>query len=171
MKRSRLLFTEPVIVSASHVLKETQMKRSLFLLVTAMVILVLSIGSIAQDQQVKGTIVAPPSTTQKGLHTPLYIFIPDGVRNDNSPPAPPASAETPGSIACIYGVTPPTSGCPKVGSPVATGGSKAIAVVDYGHNSTLQADFNVFNTQYGLPAQTLTFICDCASCPSSNGSG
>ena len=44
-------------------------------------------------------------------------------------------------------------------------------MVDYGHNSTLQSDFNAFNTQYGLPAQTLQFICDCGSCPSSNGTG
>jgi len=43
--------------------------------------------------------------------------------------------------------------------------------VDYGHNSTLQADFNKFNTQYGLPTQTIQFICDCGSCPSSDGSG
>ena len=68
-------------------------------------------------------------------------------------------------------MTTPTTGCPRSGSPVATGGSKAIAVVEYGHNSTLQADFNAFNTEYGLPAQTLQFICDCGSCPSNNGSG
>jgi subtilase family serine protease len=101
------------------------------------------------------------------VHTPLYVFIPD-VKPDNNPPP---SAETPGSIACIYGVMPPTSGCPKSGSPVSTGGSKAIAVVDYGHNSTLQADFDKFSAQYGLPTQTLQFICDCGSCPSNDGSG
>jgi kumamolisin len=150
------------------------MKRSLFLLMIVLAIVAVSISSFAQDQAstTKGTIVAPAST--KGLaglkvHTPLYIFAPEGnIKPDNSPPA---SAETPGSVACIYGVTPPTNGCPKSGSPVATGGARAIAVVDYGHNSTLQADFNTFNTQYGLPAQTLQFICDCSSCPSSDGTG
>lgn len=149
------------------------MKRSLVLVIAALVILVVSISAFAQsnDSEVKGTIVVPPSTHgMPGLkvRTPLYIFVPDGIRPDNNPPA---SAETPGSTACIYGVTPPTNGCPRSGSPVATGGAKAIAVVDYGHNSTLQADFNAFNTQYGLPAQTLQFICDCSSCPSSDGSG
>jgi kumamolisin len=147
------------------------MKRSLFLLMIALAIVAVSISSFAQDaDSTKGTIVAPRSTTGiPGLkvHTSLLIFQPD-VKADNSPPA---SAETPGSIACIYGVTAPTSGCPKSGSPVSTGGSKAIAVVDYGHNSTLQADFNTFNTQYGLPTQTLQFICDCSSCPSSDGTG
>ena len=142
-------------------------------MITVLVITVISISAFAQsdDVQVKGTIVAPPST--RGLpglkvHTPLYIFTPDGVKPDNNPPA---NAETPGSTACIYGVTPPTNGCPRSGSPVATGGAKAIAVVDYGHNSTLQSDFNTFNAQYGLPTQTLQFICDCSSCPSSNGTG
>jgi len=147
------------------------MKRSLLLLTTALAIVAVAISSFAQDPAMtKGTIVAPPST--RGLpglkvRTPLYIFVPD-VKPDNNPPG---SAETPSSLACIYGVTPPTNGCPRNGSVVATGGTKAIAVVDYGHNSTLQNDFNTFNTQYGLPAQTLQFICDCGSCPSSNGSG
>ena len=143
------------------------MKRGLFLLTVALAIALIAISGFAQN----GTIVAPEST--RGLpglkvHTPLYVYVPEGgIRPD----APPASAENPGSIACIYGVTPPTNGCPRSGSPVATGGSKAIAVVDYGHNSTLQADFNTFNAQYGLPTQTIQFVCDCSSCPSSNGTG
>ncbi len=146
------------------------MKKSLLLLLSALVITVMAVSGFAQvqDSTAKGTIVAPPSTLHKGLHTPLYIFRPEGVGDPNSPPA---NAETPGSIACIYNVTPLTPGCPQSGSPIATGGSNAIAVVDYGHNSTLQADFNTFNAYYGLPTQTLQFICDCNSCPSNNGTG
>lgn len=149
------------------------MKRSFWLVLAVMVILAMTISGFAQsqDSQVKSNIIAPPSTlgTVPGVKvkTPLFIVKSD-VNHLNSPPA---TAETPGSIACIYGVTTPTTGCPRSGSPVATGGSKAIAVVEYGHNSTLQADFNAFNTEYGLPAQTLQFICDCGSCPSNNGSG
>src|SRR5208283_1363991 len=146
------------------------MKRSLFLLMIALAIVAVSISGFAQsdNSQVKGTIVVPPST--RGLapgmpRTPLYVI------HTDTPNSPPPGAENPGSIACVYGVTPPTNGCPLSGAPVATGGSKAIAVVDYGHNSTLQSDFNTFNTQYGLPAQTLQFICSCSSCPSSDGSG
>lgn len=141
------------------------------LLLVALAVVAVAISSFAQDSATtKGTIVAPAST--RGIpgvkvRTPLYIFIPD-VKPDNNPPG---SAENPGSLACIYGVTSPTNGCPRSGSPVATGGARAIAVVDYGHNSTLQADFNAFNAQYGLPAQTLQIICDCGSCPSSNGTG
>ena len=149
------------------------MKRSLLLVITALVIMVVSIGAFAQsnEAQVKGTIIAPPITRDLPslkVHPPLYIFVPEG---GIKPDAPPANAENPGSIACIYGVTPPTSGCPRSGSPVATGGSKAIAVVEYGHNTNTQPDFNAFNTQYGLPAQTLQFICDCGSCPDNTGSG
>ncbi|HTV65091.1 MAG TPA: S53 family peptidase [Bryocella sp.] len=148
------------------------MKKGLLLAVTALVILTLAAAAFAQDESspVKGKIIAPPSTRgipQVKVRTPLYIFQPDNF----TPNTPPASAETPGSIACIYGVTPPTNGCPRQGSPVATGGAKAIAVVDYGHNSTLQADFNTFNAQFGLPTQTLTFICDCDSCPVNDGTG
>ena len=121
------------------------MKKGLFLVLTVLVITVLSISGFAQaqDSTAKGTIVAPPSS--RGLpglnvRTPLYIFKPDVVEPANSYPG---NAETAGSIACIYGVTPPTSGCPKNGSPLATGGTKAIALVDYGHNSTLHADFDL----------------------------
>jgi subtilase family serine protease len=119
-----------------------------------------------------GTIVAPPSTLGLpglNVHTSLYIYKPAGVIHDSQNP--PLTAENPGSLACIYGVTAPTTGCPRSGSPVATGGSKAIAVVDFGHNSTLQSDFNTFNTQYGLPQQSLIFQCACGSCPSNDGTG
>ncbi len=135
------------------------------------ILLILAAASFAIPAVAQDNIITPPST--KGMpglrvRTPLYITKPEaGVKPD----APPPNSENPGSLACIYGVTPPTTGCPRVGSPVATGGSKAIAVVDFGHNSTLQSDFNTFNTQYGLPQQTLTFQCACGSCPSNDGSG
>lgn len=149
------------------------MKRGFWVVLAVIAVLAMTIGGFAQsnDMQVKGKIVLPPSS--RGLipgkvSTPLTVIIPD-----EGSGAPPAGAENPGSIACVYGITTPTSGCPLSGAPVASGGSKAIAVVDYGNNSTLQADFNAFNSQYGLPAQTLQFICppSCTPCPSSNGTG
>ena len=142
------------------------MRRSSILLILAAASL--TVAAVAQDN-IK---LITPSSTQGmpnlKVRTPLYIVAPEtGVKPD----APPARAENPGSLACIYGVTPPTTGCPRSGSPVATGGTNAIAVVEYGNNSTLQADFNVFNTQYGLPAQTLTIQCACGSCPVNDGTG
>jgi len=150
------------------------MNRSTWLLIATLAIMVVSISSFApaQDSPLQGNIIKPPSSagTVPGVRarTDLLIVRPDGEFAPNSPPP---NSENPGTLACIYGVTPPTNGCPFSGSPLATGGSKAIAVVEYGHNSTLQADFNTFNSYWGLPAQTLKFICDCASCPSADGTG
>lgn len=114
------------------------MKRTLLITLAALSILALAGAGFAQSQDSsKGTIVIPPSS--RGLapgmpRTPLFIIIPE-----SGPSSPPPGTENPGSLACIYGVTPPTSGCPLSGAPVATGGAKAIAVVEYGHNSTLQS--------------------------------
>ena len=149
------------------------MRRSWFLLIITTIAVCFTMSAFAQElsSPEQGTIIAPPST--RGLpnlkvHTPLYVFKPANTIPDNNPPL---AAENPGSLACIYGETTPTPGCPRSGSPVATGGTKAIAVVDYGHNSTLQADFNTFTAQYGLPSQTLIFQCACGSCPSNDGTG
>src|ERR1019366_7354009 len=113
------------------------------------VIIIVSASGFAQD----GRIVAPPSTLNRipgRVHTPLFIWIPAEGFN---PSAPPPGAETPASIACVYGVVAPTSGCPRSGSLVPTGGAKAIAVVEYGVSTTLQTDFNFFNTTFGtLPS-------------------
>lgn len=147
------------------------MKRSSWIVIGLLAIMVVSISGLAQAQDSpQGNLIAPPSTVglRPGMvRTPLYIVKPDGIDSTNYPP----NAETAGSVACIYGVTAPTSGCPKNGSPLASGGKNAIAVVDYGHTSTLQSDFNAFNTHFGLPAQTLQFICDCGSCPAADGTG
>ena len=150
------------------------MKRSSLLLLTIVVVLAVSIVGFAQDQasQTKGTIVAPPSTLGQvpgiAARTHLFVFVPDEKLPPNNYPA---NAETAGSIACIYGVTPPTTGCPKNGSPIATGGAKAIAVVDYGVNASLQSDMDTFSDHFGLPRVTITKICSCGSCPNNAGSG
>jgi kumamolisin len=123
----------------------------------------------AQDGSARGTVVAPPSTLGiPGLpHTPLYIFVPEGGANPLIP-----SGETPASIACIYGVTKKTTGCPKTGTTVPTGGSNAIAVVEYGSNSTMKSDLNTFVKQWGLAAPNVTEICATgSSCPSNDGTG
>ena len=141
------------------------MKRN-FLVIATLVVMVMSMSGFAQDK-----IVVPASTagTVAGVAARTNLVI---VKSDIHPlNNPPPNAENPESIACVYGVTPPTSGCPRSGAPLPSGGAKAIALVDYGHNSTLQADFNTFNAQYGLPTQTIQFICDCSSCPSSDGTG
>jgi hypothetical protein len=120
-----------------------------------------------QDTQPKGTIVPPPQhpAPTPRLHLPLFIFIP----SDNRTPSTP-NGETPASIACIYGVTAPTPGCPKNGAVLPDGGTKAIAVVEYGQYSAVQSDINTFSAQWGLPNVTLTQICSPGpSCPNNAG--
>jgi len=144
------------------------MRRSVLLLaITAAVIL--AVTQFAPAEDARGTVVAPLSTQGiPGLpRTQLYIFVPEGGANPLLP-----AGETPASIACIYGVTTKTNGCPKNGTVLPTGGKNAIAVVEYGSNSTVQSDFNTFNSTFGLPAATLTQICATGgTCPSNDGSG
>jgi len=145
------------------------MKRSSFLLIA--LVLAVAVSGLAQDlsSPAKGTIVAPPSTLNRvpgKVHTPLYIFIPA----DRTMPAV-TNGENPASIACIYGVVPLTNGCPKSSTLVPTGGSKAIAVVEYGTYSNVQNDLNLFSTQYGLPNVTIQQLCNPSPCVSNNGTG
>jgi subtilase family serine protease len=66
-------------------------------------------------------------------------------------------AETPASLACIYGQVTFTSGCNPAtlaNSQHAVGGSKAIAIVDAYDYPTALADLAAYSTQFGLPAPT-----------------
>ena len=147
-------------------------KKYSFVMIITLVIVTLSVIGVAQDiaSPAKGTIIAPPSTLvgmPGRVHTPLYVFIPE----NNTAPAI-GNGENPMSIACLYGVTQYTQGCPKNGTILPTGGTKAIAVLEYGSYSNLQSDFNTFNAQFGLPTQTITVLCSPAPpCPTNNGSG
>ncbi len=121
--------------------------------------------------QEPGRTVTPPSTalrTPGKPHTSIYMFVPDkGVIPLTIP-----NGENPATVACIYGLTTHTAGCPKSSTLVPVGGARAVAVVEYGVYSAMQADFNTFNTQFGLPAATITTICSPAPpCPSNVGSG
>ena len=145
------------------------MKKILFLMTGFLLIA----GTMTVYAQTNGTIVAPPSTNLRtpGVpHTHLFIFIPEGGSQPSIP-----NGETPASIACVYGLVAPTSGCPKNGSVLPTGGTKAIAVVEYGLYANAQADFDTYNTQWGgslLPSPTITQVCYPAPpCPNNAGSG
>jgi subtilase family serine protease len=64
-------------------------------------------------------------------------------------------AETPASLACIYGLATVTPGCNLATmTTVATGGSKAIAIVDAYDYPTALADLTAFSAQFGLAAPT-----------------
>jgi len=136
----------------------------------AAVVACVAISGFAQDlsSPMRGTIIPPqqaPTPTPR-IHLPLYIFIPDHNVNPDIP-----NGETPASIACIYGVTTHTSGCPKSGTIVPTGGTKAIAVVEYGRYSAVQSDLVTFSNQFSLGGNT-TLIEQCygaPTCPDNSG--
>ena len=145
------------------------MQRSLWLLATLATVSLVLAGTAPAQDLARGTVIAPPST--QGLfglpRTFLYIFVPEGGVTPDIP-----SGETPASIACIYGVTKKSTGCPKTGTIIPTGGSKAIAVVEYGSNSTMKSDLSKFSSQWGLPAPNVTEICATGgSCPVNDGTG
>lgn len=120
-----------------------------------------------------GRVVVPHSGLQLpediGLrsHTQFKILVPAGrpagvvgfseaevVRNATQPVLG-YYAETPASLACLYGLVTATSGCnPGTLSKVAMGGSRAIAIVDAYDYPTALADLTAYSKQFGLPAPT-----------------
>jgi hypothetical protein len=139
-------------------------------LATALLFVIVQSAS-PQALPAKGSIVAPPSTV--GLpgvpRTSVLLFIPNGSTFPLTQPA----GETPASIACIYGLTKPVQGCPINGTmAVPTGGSRAIALVEYGHYPAEQSDLNMFSQQFGLPTANFEEVCiDQGGCPDSTGTG
>ncbi len=104
-----------------------------------------------------GTIIVPASSVVRPedlgvrAHTNIRIFIPDG-HADAKNSAPSGKYETPASLACLYGVTKFVKGCnPETLTTVATGGSKAIALVDAFDYPTAANDLAAFSAQFGLP--------------------
>ena len=67
------------------------------------------------------------------------------------------AAETPASLACLYGLVSVVAGCnPVTLTTVASGGSRAVAIVDAYDYPTALADLAAFSKQFGLPAPTAT---------------
>src|SRR5580704_16501511 len=145
-------------------------RRFLSLISLLLVLVGISMFGFARQQAspARGTIHVPPSSipVQGMPHTPLLVFVPEG----GAQPALPAG-ETPASIACLYGITQQVPGCPKAGTNLPTAGSRAIAVIEYGKNSSMVSDLSRFSAMFGLPTANVTEVCVEASCPSNNGSG
>jgi len=120
-----------------------------------------------------GQIVVPMSSTHSPsdvgvlAHTQFKSLIPAGrpagvigfseteVTSEAVQPVSGYYAETPASLACLYGLVTVTSGCnPLTLTTVATGGSKAIAIVDAYDYPTALADLTAYSRQFGLPLPT-----------------
>ena len=140
-----------------------------------------AISASAQEPSLahKGRVVIPDSAIERPedvgvrAHTPYQIFVladrekfgaqpngyalPEAVAAPNTPPFPGYGFETPASIACLYHLVTPVTGCnPNSFKTNPTGGSKAIGIVDAFDYPTAMADLNAFSKQFGLPAVTST---------------
>lgn len=147
---------------------------------TIALLLTTAIFTSAQEKSLahKGRVIVPESGMERAedvgvrMHTNYQIFVPTELARYGAapgiyafpeitppPPAgPPLSGyafETPSSIACLYDLVTPATGCnPNTFKTVPSGGSKAIAIVDAYDYPTALADLNKFSTQFGLPAMT-----------------
>jgi subtilase family serine protease len=117
-----------------------------------------SFGQDSQGAHPRGRILIPASSIihpEDAAHrasTNIELFIPaGGIAGSSSP-----QGETPSSLACVYGlVTPIVPGCPIDATSVnPSGGWGAIGIVDAYDDPNIEADFAVFNTQFGLPGCT-----------------
>lgn len=118
----------------------------------------------------QGKIMVPQSSVpavQKGntlktmtANTNLQVWLPLGwqpaevspPRPDVEPPFTGYAYETPASLACVYSLVTPTAGCnPNVVTQNATGGTKAIAIVDAYDDPWAGPDLAYFSAQMGLP--------------------
>lgn len=100
-------------------------------------------------------IIYPESSIpQPGRHHTNYFFV-----DSDKPTAggPPAGAETPASLACVYQLVSGPTGCPIATSKnLPTGGVGAIAIVDAGDYPTAVADLHAFSSAFGIPDANLT---------------
>lgn len=132
---------------------------------SAAIALAMSLSICANAQNVElpapdGRIVIPSSSIVRAediaagrAHTNIVVYI----HPDNTQPGP--TFETPASIACVYRLVPPVSGCPISGATTnPSGGSGAIALVEAYDYPTAANDLAVFSSQFGLPAANLSIV-------------
>lgn len=108
--------------------------------------------------QVQRPVVIPPSSIERPedvgerMHTNYFMFAPDKNFTPDTALPPSGGTETPGSIACIYGLVSKTAGCPiSAATKVPTGGSDTIVIVDAYDDPNTFADLKKFDARWGLP--------------------
>jgi subtilase family serine protease len=132
-----------------------------------------SVNVLDQSRPGSGHVIIPQVSIEhsgdagKRMHTNYRIFIPSAMSKEQydsferpdatSAPVPYYYAETPASLACLYGAVTATAGCNPLTLPNtghATGGSKAIAIVDAYDYPTALADLKAYSAQFGLSTPT-----------------
>jgi subtilase family serine protease len=139
-------------------------------MVAGAVALLTGLGTVASAQEATNgiqprfqglpRIVVPASSIKQPgdaghrAHTNVRILNVNAAPN-SGPPYSGYLDETPASLACVYGLVKAASGCnPNVVTTVATGGSKAIAIVDAYDDPTAASDLEYYSKQFGLPTVT-----------------
>jgi kumamolisin len=98
----------------------------------------------------------PGAIPQSGATTPGAV---GPLATPSGQPVANMFAETPASLACVYGLVPFTAGCNAYTlTTPASGGSRAIAIVDAYHSSSALTDLQTYSSQFGLPPPTLTVV-------------
>jgi kumamolisin len=120
----------------------------------------------ASGQTASPVVITPPSSVANPgdagvrFHTNLQILGASpmiGAPQVSGPPYPGYFYETPASLACIYKLVTPVTGCdPNTFKTNPSGGSKAIAIVDAYDDPNAYTDLQTFSTQFGITAITPT---------------
>ena len=139
-----------------------------FLGVTFFILFVSSIGVTFADEDAQiitpSTSASDPAMAGIAARTHMKVLVPPGgfaklhremsARPMIGPPSQAAATagyETPGSLACHYGITTPVADCPPLSATsTPVGGSKAIAVVLAYHYPNALKDLTAFSSQFGL---------------------
>jgi kumamolisin len=122
-----------------------------------------------------GRVITPTASVERPedvgvrMHTHYLLYVPDRPTADqlarmaakkqvkSAQPSNDYDAETPASLACLYGLVAWTPGCNPVSLPntaVSKLGSKNIAIVDAYDDPDAEADLGKYSAQFGLPAIT-----------------
>jgi len=104
-----------------------------------------------------GVVITPGSSIPGPdlAHTNVRIFVPNGFDPQLDPLSSGLFFETPASLACVYQLVPRSGECnPGIVAANATGGSRAIAMVDAFDAPNAAADLASYSQEFGLPAIT-----------------
>jgi subtilase family serine protease len=149
---------------------------------STLVVCGLTSAVIGQQLSTRGRVLSPESNRERPedvgvrAHTNIELLMPSlSLTVGTSVVSPVAGfvAETPASLACVYSlVSTKVTGCnPLTASLNATGGNKAIAIVDAFDDPNAASDLAKFSTQFGLPAANFTKVFATGSKPAQDLSG
>jgi len=120
----------------------------------------------------QGRVIIPASSIEQPGDAGLRMHTNFRYIENITPSSPPANAETPGSLACVYNLVKVTKGCPiATAKTVPTGGSKIVAIVDAYDNPDASTDLATFSAQFGLPAANFQQVYASGVKPANNPGG